>query len=79
MMPLQGLEEPQLQQQQMHMRQLAQQTRGPWVKYHIQRITTHINHVLFYVVDPAGNARLAVVVRQWGDLLAQQRNSQAAA
>lgn len=44
-----------------------QQLFGPWVKYYIQRVSTNVNHVLFYVVDSAGNAKLAVVVsRQWG-------------
>jgi hypothetical protein len=43
-----------------------QQLFGPWVKYYIQRVSTNVNHVLFYVVDSAGNAKLAVVVsRKW--------------
>jgi hypothetical protein len=43
--------------------QQQQQQFGPWVKYYIQRVTTNINHVLFYCVDEAGMAKLAVVVR----------------
>jgi hypothetical protein len=39
-----------------------QLTSGPWVKYYIQRVSTNVNHVLFYVVDPEGMAKLAVVV-----------------
>lgn len=42
-----------------------QQPTGPWVKYYIQRVSTNVNHVLFYVVDPDGMAKLAVVVSFW--------------
>jgi hypothetical protein len=43
--------------------QQQQQQFGSWVKYYIQRVTSNINHVLFYCVDGAGMAKLAVVVR----------------
>ena len=33
-----------------------------YVKYYIQRITTNVNHVLFYVVDEEAQGKLAIVV-----------------
>jgi hypothetical protein len=36
---------------------------GPrYYKYHMQRLQTTANHVLFYVVDAQDNAHLAIVV-----------------
>lgn len=50
------------QQQQQDMLGLPQRPQR-WVKYYIQRAKTNASHALFYVVDEAGLAKLAVVVR----------------
>lgn len=50
------------QQQQQDMFGLPQRPQR-WVKYYIQRAKTNASHALFYVVDEAGLAKLAVVVR----------------
>jgi hypothetical protein len=55
-------EEQQQQHQEMFGLAHAQPSRR-WVKYYIQRAKTNASHALFYVVDEAGLAKLAVVVR----------------
>lgn len=39
-------------------------TAASYKKYHLRRLQTNVVHVLFYVVDHEGHAKLAVVVRQ---------------
>eukprot|EP00879_Flechtneria_rotunda_P014119 GHRR01014749.1.p1 GENE.GHRR01014749.1~~GHRR01014749.1.p1 ORF type:complete len:229 (+),score=67.88 GHRR01014749.1:232-918(+) len=50
-----------LQQQLLLARQQGGQCNPPYCKYYMQRVTSNVAHVLFYVVNAEGAAKLAVV------------------